>query len=48
LLRRGQRREQRREQRVLEKFAGLRAEIRAEGMAFVDPAQEITDTQFVT
>jgi uncharacterized protein (TIGR02678 family) len=40
------RRSQRREQRVLEDFAGLRAEIRAEGIALIDPEQELTDTQF--
>jgi uncharacterized protein (TIGR02678 family) len=40
------RRSQRREQRVLEDFAGLRAEIRAEGVALIDPDQELTDTQF--
>lgn len=40
------RRSQRREQRILEDFAGLRAEIRAEGIALIDPEQELTDTQF--
>lgn len=40
------RRSQRREQRILEDFAGLRAEIRAEGVALADPEQELTDTQF--
>jgi uncharacterized protein (TIGR02678 family) len=40
------RRSQRREQRILEEFAGLRAEIRAEGIALIDPEQELTDTQF--
>jgi uncharacterized protein (TIGR02678 family) len=40
------RRSQRREQRILEDFAGLRAEIRAEGVALIDPEQELTDTQF--
>lgn len=40
------RRSQRREQRTLEDFAGLRAEIRAEGVALIDPEQELTDTQF--
>lgn len=40
------RRSQRREQRILEDFAGLRAEIRAEGVALIDPDQELTDTQF--
>jgi uncharacterized protein (TIGR02678 family) len=40
------RRSQRREQRVLEDFAGLRAEIRAEGVALIDPGQDLTDTQF--
>jgi uncharacterized protein (TIGR02678 family) len=40
------RRSQRREQRVIEDFTGLRAEIRAEGVALVDPEQELTDTQF--
>jgi uncharacterized protein (TIGR02678 family) len=37
---------QRREQRILEDFAGLRAEIRAEGVALIDPDQELTDAQF--
>jgi len=40
------RRSQRREQRILEDFAGLRAEIRAEGVALIDPEAELTDTQF--
>jgi uncharacterized protein (TIGR02678 family) len=40
------RRSQRREQRILEDFAGLRTEIRAEGVALIDPEQELTDTQF--
>jgi uncharacterized protein (TIGR02678 family) len=40
------RRSQRREQRILEDFAGLRAEIRAEGVALIDPEQELTDAQF--
>jgi uncharacterized protein (TIGR02678 family) len=40
------RRSQRREQRILEDFAGLRAEIRAEGVALIDPDQELTDAQF--
>jgi uncharacterized protein (TIGR02678 family) len=40
------RRSQRREQRILEDFVGLRAEIRAEGVALIDPDQELTDTQF--
>jgi uncharacterized protein (TIGR02678 family) len=40
------RRSQRREQRILEDFAGLHAEIRAEGVALIDPEQELTDTQF--
>jgi uncharacterized protein (TIGR02678 family) len=40
------RRSQRREQRILEDFTGLRAEIRAEGVALIDPEQELTDTQF--
>lgn len=40
------RRSQRREQRILEDFAGLRAEIRAEGVALIDPEQELSDTQF--
>ena len=40
------RRSQRREQRILEDFAGLRAEIRAEGVALIDSEQELTDTQF--
>jgi uncharacterized protein (TIGR02678 family) len=40
------RRSQRREQRILEDFTGLIAEIRAEGVALIDPEQELTDTQF--
>ena len=40
------RRSQRREQRILEDFAGLRAELRAEGVALIDPEQELTDTRF--
>jgi uncharacterized protein (TIGR02678 family) len=40
------RRSQRREQRILEDFAGLRAEIRAEGVALIDPDQELSDMQF--
>jgi uncharacterized protein (TIGR02678 family) len=40
------RRSQRREQRILEDFAGLRTEIRAEGVALIDPEAELTDTQF--
>ena len=40
------RRSQRREQRILEDFAGLRAEIRAEGVALIDPERELSDTQF--
>jgi uncharacterized protein (TIGR02678 family) len=40
------RRSQRREQRILEDFTGLTAEIRAEGVALIDPEQELTDTQF--
>jgi uncharacterized protein (TIGR02678 family) len=40
------RRSQRREQRILEDFAGLHAEIRAEGVALIDPEAELTDTQF--
>lgn len=40
------RRSQRREQRILEDFAGLRAEIRAEGVCFIDPEQELTDIRF--
>lgn len=40
------RRSQRREQRILEDFAGLRAEIRAEGVALIDPEQELSDTRF--
>ena len=40
------RRSQRREQRVLEDFAGLHAEIRAEGVALIDPEHELTDMQF--
>lgn len=37
---------QRREQRILEDFAGLRAEIRAEGVCLIDPEQELTDVRF--
>lgn len=40
------RRSQRREQRILEDFAGLHAEIRAEGVALIAPEAELTDTQF--
>jgi uncharacterized protein (TIGR02678 family) len=40
------RRSQRREQRILEEFGGLHAEIRAEGVALIDPEAELTDTQF--
>ena len=40
------RRSQRREQRILEDFAGLHAEIRAEGVTLIDPEGELTDTQF--
>jgi uncharacterized protein (TIGR02678 family) len=40
------RRSQRREQRILEDFTGLQAEIRAEGVALIDPEQDLTDTQF--
>jgi len=40
------RRSQRREQRILEDFGGLHAEIRAEGVALIDPEAELTDTQF--
>ena len=40
------RRSQRREQRILEDFAGLTAEIRAEGVALIDPEQDLTDAQF--
>lgn len=40
------RRSQRREQRILEDFAGLRAEIRAEGVCFIDPEQELSDIRF--
>jgi uncharacterized protein (TIGR02678 family) len=40
------RRSQRREQRILEDFAGLDAEIRAEGVALIDPGQELSDVPF--
>jgi uncharacterized protein (TIGR02678 family) len=40
------RRSQRREQRILEDFCGLHAEIRAEGVALIDPEAELTDAQF--
>jgi uncharacterized protein (TIGR02678 family) len=40
------RRSQRREQRMLEDFAGLDAEIRAEGVALIDPEQELSDVPF--
>jgi hypothetical protein len=40
------RRSQRREQRIVEDFAGLDAEIRAEGVALIDPAQELSDVSF--
>ena len=40
------RRSQRREQRILEDFAGLDAEIRAEGMALIDPERELSDVNF--
>jgi uncharacterized protein (TIGR02678 family) len=40
------RRSQRREQRILEDFAGLEAEIRAEGVALIDPDRELSDVNF--
>ena len=40
------RRSQRREQRILEDFAGLDAEIRAEGVALIDPDRELSDVNF--
>jgi uncharacterized protein (TIGR02678 family) len=40
------RRSQRREQRILEDFAGLDAEIRAEGVALTDPERELSDVNF--
>ena len=40
------RRNQRREERVLEDFLGFDAEIRAEGMALIDPLDELTDLEF--
>jgi uncharacterized protein (TIGR02678 family) len=40
------RRHQRREQRVLEEFLGADLEIRAEGVAMVDPRGELTDVEF--
>jgi uncharacterized protein (TIGR02678 family) len=40
------RRSQRREQRILEDFAGLDAEIRAEGVALIDPEREVSDVNF--
>lgn len=42
------RRNQRREQRILEDALGLDAEIRAEGVALFDPADELTDLDFPT
>ncbi|WP_067480899.1 TIGR02678 family protein [Actinomadura hibisca] len=40
------RRNQRREQRIFEEFLGLDAEIRAEGVALVDPQGELSDLEF--
>ncbi|MFC4909876.1 TIGR02678 family protein [Actinomadura gamaensis] len=40
------RRNQRREQRIFEEFLGLDAEIRAEGVALVDPEDELSDLEF--
>lgn len=40
------RREQRREERVLSDVIGLRAEIRAEGVAVLDPEDELSDIDF--
>lgn len=40
------RRNQRREQRIFEEFLGLDAEIRAEGMALIDPEGELSDLEF--
>ncbi|GAA4635918.1 hypothetical protein GCM10023196_083500 [Actinoallomurus vinaceus] len=40
------RRNQRREQRTFEEFLGLDAEIRAEGVALLDPAGELSDIEF--
>ncbi|MEV5704520.1 TIGR02678 family protein [Actinoallomurus sp. NPDC052274] len=40
------RRNQRREQRAFEEFLGLDAEIRAEGVALLDPAGELSDIEF--
>jgi uncharacterized protein (TIGR02678 family) len=40
------RRNQRREQRIFEEFLGLDAEIRAEGVALLDPATELSDLDF--
>jgi uncharacterized protein (TIGR02678 family) len=40
------RRNQRREQRTFEEFCGLDAEIRAEGVALLDPAGELSDIEF--
>jgi uncharacterized protein (TIGR02678 family) len=40
------RRNQRREQRILGEFTGLDTEIRAEGVALIDPGQELSDIDF--
>ncbi|GIF26688.1 uncharacterized protein (TIGR02678 family) [Actinoplanes tereljensis] len=40
------RREQRRDERAWLEYAGLQAEIRAEGVALLDPEDELTDMQF--
>ena len=40
------RRNQRREQRIFEDFLGLDAEIRAEGVALLDPQGELSDIEF--
>ncbi|MCO6008323.1 TIGR02678 family protein [Actinoallomurus purpureus] len=40
------RRNQRREQRTFEEFLGLDAEIRAEGVALLDPGGELSDIEF--
>lgn len=40
------RRNQRREHRIFEEFLGLDAEIRAEGVALLDPAGELSDIEF--
>jgi uncharacterized protein (TIGR02678 family) len=40
------RRNQRREQRIFEEFLGLQSEIRAEGVALLDPQGELSDLEF--